>query len=451
MAATSTTPARLPSPPDSRAPRVTDSGRGTLLVGFVTILLFFGGFGTWAALAPLDSAAMAPGIIAVEGNRRTLQHKDGGIIEDLLVEEGQRVDAGQPLIVLDDTELRAQLEVLTGQYVALRALEARLEAEQREDEGITFMPELEAQRASDDRVETLLANQENLFDARMRAFEGQVSVMEQRIVQLGEQISGFRAQEASQSDQLRLVKDEINDVSFLFDQGLSPKSRLLALERNAAALEGQRGELIANIASAQEQINETRLEILQLKRERMTEISDLLRDTQQQLYDVIPRIDATRDKLERTLLRAPISGAVVGLSVFTIGGVIAPGERLLDIVPEDSKLVVDARIQPRDIDQVHAGMGAEVHLTAFNQRSMPIIHGKILRVSADRITPPEAPDQAHYSAMVEIDPAELSKLPDISLKPGMPADVMIPLKARTMLDYFIEPITASMDKAFREE
>lgn len=429
--------------------RVSDSARGTIIAGMSILAVFFGGFGTWAALAPLDSAVIALGVVKVEGNRKTVKHLDGGIVKELLVKEGDRVEKGQVLIRLDETDARARIDIFSGQYDSLKALESRLLAERDGLDTIRF-PDFLLDRAGDDNVFEMLAGQINVFETRRASLAGQIAVLQQRIAQLRTQIGGFQAQKRSQERQLELIREELAGTRELHEKGYAPKTRVLALERKAASIEGESGELIADIARTRQAIGEAKLQIAQLQKERLAEATTELRDVQTRLGDVEPRLGWAKEMLSRTELAAPEAGYVLGLTAFTVGGVIAPGERVLDIVPADNTLIIEARIQPSDIDDVYAGMPAEVQLTAYKRRVVPTVDGVLTWVSADRLTDDRS-GEAYYVAYVEIDPESLAEVGEIRLYPGMPAQVMIATGARTAFDYLIGPLTSSFDRAFREQ
>lgn len=429
--------------------RVSDSARGTIVAGMLILALFFGGFGTWAALAPLDSAVIALGVVKVEGNRKTVKHLDGGIVKELWVKEGDWVEKGQVLVRLDDSDARAKVDIFSGQYDSLKALESRLLAERDGLDTIRF-PDFLLDRGGDANVVEILAGQINVFETRRASLAGQIAVLQQRIAQLQTQISGFKAQKRSQDRQLELIREELAGTRQMYEKGWSPKTRVLALERKAASLEGESGELIADIARVRQAIGEAKLQIAQLQKERLAEATRELRDVQTRLGEVEPRLRWAEETLSRTELAAPEAGYVLGLTAFTVGGVIASGERVLDIVPADSVLIIEARIQPSDIDDVYAGMSAEVQLTAYKRRVVPTVDGVLTWVSADRLTDDRS-GEAYYVAYVEIDPESLAEAGEIRLYPGMPAQVMIATGARTALDYLLGPLTSGFDRAFREQ
>lgn len=443
-------PAGPGGPPQSLDPVVSESARAPIIIGIVVFLFFFVGLGSWAALAPLDSAVMAQGAVKVEGNRQTLQHLDGGIVKNLLVREGDKVEAGQVLIRLDEVAPQANVDVLSGQHDALKALEARLLAERDQQPRIAFDPELAARRKSEPNIEALLSIQEQVFTARRQAIEGQVSVLRQRILQLREQIRGVESQIRAQEQQLVFVRQELKGAKELNEKGYYPLTKIYALERQVAYLDGQRGDQSAQKARAQQAIGETELQILQLERDRLAEVSEQLRDTQSKLIDIEPRLRATRDTLSRLEIKAPMAGYVVGLQIFTVGGVLSRGDKVLDIVPLDSPLVVEGQIRPDDIDGVKPGLNAQVMLTAFKQRVVPQLHATVTKVSADRMVDPKS-GVPFYTVQLEIDKKELAETKNVFLVPGMPVDVMIPVRPRTALDYLLEPLTRSFSWGMKEE
>jgi HlyD family type I secretion membrane fusion protein len=420
-----------------------------LLAAVIIILIFFGGFGAWAVLAPLDSAALAPGRVTVASNRKTVQHLEGGIVKELLVKEGDAVAGDQVLIRLDDTQARARLELLRSRYDTLLATEARLTAEQAFAAEIRF-PESLSSRRDQPQVAKILDAEKALFEARQRSTEGRIHIFHKRMDQLKKEISGLQAQLAAEDEQLVLVKDERASFDILFKKGYVGKARLLALKRQEAELKGDRGDHVGLIAKARQRIGETELQIIDLKNNILNQVVSSLRDTQAELVDVSERLKAAEDILVRTDIRAPQAGIVMGLNVHTEGGVIAPRQRLLDIVPKGDTLVIEAQVTPNDIDVVHAGLPAQVRLTAFKQRNTPMLDGKLTRISADSFTD-ERSGASYFLARVTIDAAELKKLDGRELYPGMGAEVMIKTGKRTTMDYILAPLTDSLRRAFRED
>ena len=435
--------------PTRSLPAPSDDARGPIRIGLLVITLFFGGLGGWATYAPLNGAVVAPAVIKVEGNRKTIQHLDGGIVKELRVKEGDRVEAGQTVIVLDATQTRASVTMLAQQIDAYRAQQARLLAERDEAAQIAFPADL-LQRHEDPQVAAVLDSEAKRFAIRRTGLAGQISVLKQRIQELQEQIRGAQAQKVSQQEQLSLLRDELKDQHFLLDKGLTQRSRVLQLERTASAITGQAGEIDGNIAKARQSIGEVEMQMIHARNDRLIDVVKDLRDTQDKLLELSPKLQAAEDVLHRTELRTPYSGYVVGLSVFSVGGVIGRGDKVMDIVPVRNELTVEANVNVDDIHEVHSGMRAEVHFNAFKQRVLPVVHGEVIQVSADRLTDPKT-NLPYYTALVRVDERELADAKDVELQPGMSATVMIPTNERTALDYLLGPIMTSFDRAFRQK
>jgi HlyD family type I secretion membrane fusion protein len=433
--------------PRDAGPAPFTGNRRAALIGVAAIVVFLGGFGTWAALAPLESAAVAPGAVQVDFNRKTVQHLEGGIVARIMVRDGDVVAAGQELVRLDDTRARATLDLLRGRYLADRAVEARLIAERDGLDRIVFPPELKLPTGE---VETIVSGQNNIFKARRETLTTQRGILRQRIAALQAEGTGLTAKIAAQGTQLRLVAEERDDVRGLYEQGLAKKARMLALERAVAEIEGDRADNRAKVARARQQITEAELKIAELNSNALNEVLKELREVQAQLHDVGERMRAAEDVLKRTTIVAPLGGTVVGLQVYTTGGVIGAGDRLLDIVPSAERLVVEAQVDPSDIDVVQPGLPAHVRLTPFNARSTRSIGGRVASVSADKLTDQKT-GQMFYRARVELDEDPKAALNGASLYPGMPAEVMIVTGARTALQYLIRPVSRSLDRAFRED
>ncbi|NBB82938.1 MAG: HlyD family type I secretion periplasmic adaptor subunit [Alphaproteobacteria bacterium] len=439
--------------PDAAAPTVPAlrrSLRGPVAFGIAVVLLFFAGLGGWAALAPLASAAIAPGVVGPDGSRRTVQHLEGGIIREIRVTDGSRVAVGDPLVVLADIAARATFEQLQTQVDALAALQARLIAEQQGATAIAFPDRLLDAATADAEVADILMAQSDLFETRRTAMESRKSILRQRIAQLSEEITGLRAQIGSQETQLALIEEEIVGVRQLVDQGLERRPRLLALQRQQAEIEGAIAENRAAIARANQTIGEAELQILGLETDRLDEIAAELTDVRTRLLSLEERLRSSRDVLTRTVIEAPVAGTVVALRYKTTGGVIGPGDPILDIVPENEELVIEARVSPVDIDAVAAGQTAQIHLLAYAQRNLPRIEGTVTTVSADALTD-EQTGESYYSARVAVDRERLAALPDgVALSAGMPAEVLIMTGERTALAYILQPFLDSLRRSFRE-
>ncbi|MEA3639607.1 MAG: HlyD family type I secretion periplasmic adaptor subunit [Lamprobacter sp.] len=436
---------------ESQKQTVPTTDRGARLLGLLILLIGLGGFLIWAALAPISSAAVAPGVVTVEGARKTVQHLDGGIVADILVREGDKVDADQLLVRLDDRETRAQLEMERGQLIALAAEEARLVAERDGLEQPEFPVRLFGGIGMDDpRLLMAQAGQKRVFEARREAREGEISVLEQRIEQLQERIAGVEAVLEANKRRAKLYQEEIDALTSLFDRQLGDKSRLREAERQQAELLGEQAERRSTIASTRVQIVETELEIAQIKRRFVSEVVEQLRKVETELSDREERLRALSARLERTEVRSPASGAVVDLQTHTIGGVLRPGDKVLDLIPTDEPLLIEARVSPTDIDQVFPGLEADIRFTAFNASTTPTLIGQVLTVSADRMTDQKT-DQDYFLARVQVPPESLEQLEDKTLLPGMPATVMIKTGERTFFEYLIRPISDRISVAFRED
>lgn len=435
-------------------PIQTDAPRREIVVGSIIAGIFFVLFLGWAAFAPLDVGAYAPGKIVVSGSRQAVQHREGGVVSALHVQEGDTVREGQVLVEISVGDLRAVERGLTGQVLALLAQRARLVAE-RDGGAMMTPPEFAGLPPEDAEIAAqALRLQREQFAARGSAQGTQTGVLNQRVAQLRSQIDGLNRQLASNREQARLIAEELAGMRSLADRGYAPMTRVRALERAAADLEGQEGSLTAQIARTNEAIGETRLQILGVGRDTQAEVAEQLRQAEVQLNELQPRLAAARDQLARALVRAPASGQVVGLSVFTEGGVVQPGQTLMEIVPAEASLVIEAQISPNDADDLEIGQRTEVRFTAFRDRALPILRGELTGVSADSFTD-ERTGEAYFRATVTVPPEELARIgvgadEETALRPGLPVEVVVPQRKRTALQYFIEPLTRNLWRSFRE-
>ena len=424
--------------------------RFPIVIGCIIIALFFGALGGWAALAPLESAAIAPGEVTIDTRRKTIQHLEGGIIGEILVRDGDIVAAGEVLIRLEEVQSRAEVGLLQSRYFTASAVEARLIAE-RDGRMEVHFPEWLLDRLEEPEVIDTVVGQINIFALRQESLDHRTQILNQRIAQFEEEITGLEGQIAAENVQLKLIGEESKDVRQLVELGLARRPRFLALEREAAALEGQRSQNLAGIARARQSILEAELRISELHTELVNEVVQLLSETQAELFDLADRIRASEDKLIRTEIRAPIGGTIVNLQVHTPGGVIAPGAPLLDIVPSDDSLVIEARVDPGDIDVVRTGLKAHVRISAFSQRNMAPIPGVVTYVSADRLND-ERTGVGYYVARIMLEEKDIFEaLQGAKLQPGMQAEVIIATGTRTALNAIISPIAGSFNRAFREE
>ena len=415
-------------------------------IGLFIFFLVFGVFGLWAALAPLDSAAYAPGKVTVRSYKKIVQHLEGGIVKDILVRDGDRVEAGDPILVLDETQSAAQLGVARSRYIALKVREARLIAER---DGLDRVIYPETLSRNDPQVMEEIAAQNEIFAARKSANEGNIEILEQRIEQLQTKVAGLRALRETKEELAASYGADLEDTRELLSQGFSERTRLRELERNLAAYRGEAAELTANIATTEVQIGETRSQILLQEREFRNEVVNELSQTQTELKDVNERIFALQHVVQRTTVRAPDSGIVNGMQVHTIGGVIAPGSAIAEIVPASDELIIEASVSPIDIDRVSAGQEASVRFSTFGS-SVPTIYGRVLSLSADALTN-ESTNATYYLARVEVTPEGMTDLGDLILLPGMPAEVFINTGSRTFLQYLFKPLSNAVARSFNED
>jgi HlyD family secretion protein len=432
-------PAGPPKPPT----------RFATLFGLIALTLFLGGFGAWSALAPLSEAAAGPGVIKVEGNRRTIQHLEGGIVREILVRDGDRVRAGDVLMRLDDVAAGAQLQALDAQRLFLAAQDARLTAELAGAPVVTWPEELLARR-NDPRVADAIAGQTALFIARRTAFESNQQVLAARIDQLRAATESARSQLASQERQMALIREEMRGVAELLRLGLERRPRLLALQRAEASLVGNRDDIIGQIQRNEASIAETEAQMRAQDDMRRSEYSKEQREVRDRIAEVDERLRQARDVAARRDIVSPVSGSVLNLRFFTVGGVVRPGDPVLDIVPSDDRLIAEVQVSPTDIDVVHPGLLAEVRLPAFKQRLVPYLHGKVTFVSADAVFD-ERTRTSHYRVNVAIDDDQLARLQGVELTPGMPVEVMILVGERTFWQYITQPLRDSFARAFREQ
>ncbi|MCS6853867.1 MAG: HlyD family type I secretion periplasmic adaptor subunit [Elioraea sp.] len=434
-------PAVIDLPP---APRT----RWPTLVGIVVLVLLFGGFGAWSALAPLAEAAYAVGALKAEGNRRLVQHLEGGIVREILVRDGDRVRAGQTLVRLDDIQADAQLAALAAQRLALLAQDARLAAERAGAREIAWPGELLA-ASSDPRVADLLAGQTALFSARSIAFESGQAVLQARADQLRAQADAASGQIASMERQVALIREEMAAVAELLRLGLERRPRLLALQRAEASLIGNRADLAAQVAKAEAGVAETLAQLQAQRDARAADLSKEQREVRDRLVEVEERLRQARDIALRREIVAPVAGTVLNLRVFSPGQVVRPGEPVLEIVPEEERLVAEVMVLPTDIDSVRVGLSAEVRFPGVKQRLVPYLHGQVEFVSADA-TWDERLRTSVYRAHVSLDHAQVERIRGVTLVPGMPVEVMILVGERTFWQYITQPLRDSFVRAFRE-
>lgn len=423
------------------------SDKSVRRVGFWIVFLTFGVFGSWAAFAPLDSAAYAPGVVTVQSYRKTVEHLEGGIVKDVLARDGDIVKRGDPIVILDDSQLKAEYETTYSQLIASKAMEARLRAERDNLSAIDFSALLPA---STPRGQEARDSETQVFNARRGARLGEVAVLKERIGQLNQQIKGTEAMIGTKQNLGKSYTGEISELDELLAQGFVDKQRLLEQQRKLDMLKSEMADHRSSITKTRLQINETELQILQINKDFNSDVVKQLAEVQTKAYDLQERTTALRDRLSRIVIRAPEDGMVIDMKVHTIGGVIRPGAPIMDIVPSISRLIVEAHVPPVDIDRIGVGKLADMRFSAFSAATTPVIEGEVIQVSADRMTE-ERTGQPYYLARVQVTEAGQHKLGDRKLLPGMPADVLIKTGTRTMLQYILQPARNAISQSMIEE
>ncbi|MBR9652914.1 HlyD family type I secretion periplasmic adaptor subunit [Thalassovita aquimarina] len=421
-----------------------------LFIGFLALAVLVGGFGVWSVVTQIAGAIVAGGQIEVDQNRQVVQHPDGGVIAEILVDEGDFIEADQLLIRLDPTELKSELVIVEGQLFELMARRGRLEAEQNSSSAISFDPALLRAAEENDEVKDLIAGQVRLLQARDESEKQEIDQLEKRVAQIRSQIEGVEAQRVALTRQLSLIEEELANQQSLLDRGLAQASRVLSLQREEARLSGQVGNLIAQAAQAEGRITEIQIEILKLDTGRREEAVSRLRDLQYQELELAERRRALLTRLNRLDIRAPVSGIVYGLQFFTPRSVIRPADPVLYLVPQNRPLVIAAQVETIHIDKVYPGQDATLRFPALDQRSTPELSGRVSKVSADAFTD-EKTGRSFYRAEILMNDGEMAKLPEgVTLVPGMPVESFIRTADRTPLAYLIKPLTDYFAKAFRE-
>ena len=416
-------------------------------IGYLITFLAFGVFGIWSFFAPIGSSALAPGVLVVKTHSKTVQHLDGGIVHKIHVSNGNIVKKGETLISLDDTQTKAQLEIIRGEMIVLKMQRARLIAEKDLQQTVQFSEDV---FKNDSRTLQAREGQVLVFAARKTVYEGKVAVLAQRVSQLESQRKGMLAQLVGKKALLASYQEEQSDLRALLEEGFIEKNKLRDIERRFASSQGDLGELIAGIASIEMKTGEAKLEVLQVKKDFTESVINQLEEVNAKIYDVEERFIALTDKQNRTIIKAPVDGKVMKLVVFTEGGVIAPGGAIMDIVPEREELMIDAEVSIMDIDRVKAGLLADVRFSVFNQAITPEVEGEVLTVSADRLVN-EDNGMPYYLAQVKITQESQEKLKGFVLQPGMPAEVFINTGDRTLFEYLTQPVSNAFARALIEE
>jgi len=421
-----------------------------MMIGLLALGILVGGFGGWATLTEISGAIVASGQIEVDQNRQVVQHPDGGVVKDIYVEEGDAVSVGDVLISLDPSIEESELSIIQGQVFELMARRGRLTAERDGIGAITFDPRLIERAKTDAGIAELMQGQENLFQARVASNAKQIEQLTKRKSQIANQIDGIVAQRAAVATQLDLIEQELADQQKLLDRGLAQASRVLALQRSQAELSGDVGDLIAKQAESEGRITDLDIQIEGLETTRREDAISRLRDQQYRTLELEERAGALIEKLMRMDIRAPVSGIVYGLSVFTPRSVIRPADPVMFLIPQDRPLVITVQVPPIDIDQVYVGQNAVLRFSALDQRTTPELFGKVTKVSPDAFQD-DASRMSYYRAEILLNEGETDRLPaNVTLIPGMPVEAFIRTQDRTPLAYLIKPLADYFAKAFRE-
>ena len=437
----------LAQPPESGS---RGSIRRHMIAGIVVVLLLAGGVGGWAATTQIAGALIAPGSVVVDSHVKKVQHPTGGVVGMLYVQDGDHVKAGQVLVQLDATVPKANLAVVNKGLDELQARKARLEAERDGADHVTFPKELLA-RADDPTVANAMTNEQKLFQLRRDARLGQKAQLQQRIGQLRDEITGLNAQLDAKKREVELIGQELQGVRTLYKKNLVPITRVTALERDGARLAGERGQLLASVAQTKGKVSETELQIIGIDQDLASQVAKDLREVDAKYGEFVERQVTAEDQLKRIYIRAPQNGIVLQSNVHTVGGVITPGETIMLIVPETDKLMVEAKVNPRDIDQVQVGQATMLRFPEFNTRTTPEIKGTVTQVSADTTTD-QRTGQSYYTVRVAMPVKEIEQLgKGVRLIPGMPVEAFVQTGERTVISYLTKPLADQFMRAFREK
>ncbi len=427
----------------------TDTGR-PIAIGLWALGIGFGGFLLWATLAPLDEGVPTQGMVALDTKRKAIQHQTGGIVKQVFVKEGQFVKSGDPLIRLDDASTLANFESIRQHYLSLRAMEGRLLAEQANQTKITFHPDL-LKAGNDGYIKQTVNTQEQLFQSRRLSLQADMQATKEAIQGQEASIRGYEGMQAARKSQLASIQEDLTGMRDLVKEGYAPRNKLLELERMAAESMGSIADLQGNIQRAHSSIAEMKLRAIQRTQDYRKDVDSQLADVRREVQADADKFKAASDELERTLIRAPVEGQVVGLAIQTVGGVIGAGQKIMDIVPDHETLLLEARVPPHMIDRVHPGLPTDVRFSTFAQSPSLVVQGKVDSVSSDLIAEPQNPNIAYYLARISVTPAGLKELGNHQLQAGMPAEVVIKTGERSMLTYLLHPLLKRMAASMKEE
>lgn len=431
------------------AAEVDTDVRHPLRFGMLALVLGFGGFIAWAGIAQIDSGVPAPGTVEVASSRKTIQHVSGGTVERILVEEGSRVKRGQLMIQLNSTEARSQLGIAEAQFISTKAVEGRLLAERAGADKIDFSPELAA-FGDDARVKQAETLQNQLFSTRRAGLKSELGMFDDQVASLNEQLKGYESLKTSREAQAKWMADELKGIRDLAKDGYVPKNRMFQLERNAADIDGALADTIANIGRVRSSISETRLRKLARQQEYQKEVQSQLTDIQKEAQSLADRLKSARYTVENMDIRSPIDGAVVGLAIHTVGAAVQPSFHIMDVVPLDEPLIVQAQVGPDLVSHVKPGMLVDINFPALDRKITPVIPGQVETVSADRLTDPRT-GIPYYLVQAKVTPEGMKLIGQQEIKAGMPAMVVVKTGERTLLNYLIKPMFDRFHSAFKEE
>jgi HlyD family type I secretion membrane fusion protein len=435
-----TTPPPAPSAP---APDDSDISR-QVRIGLLVLGAFVATLVAWSLLADISGAVVAQGVIIPDGKRKTIQHQGGGTVTAIHVREGDRVQAGQVLLQLDEVQLQATYNVVLNQYNAALAQEARLLAEQQ---GLDSMPDPFS--TGDLKGRAALEQEIRVFNTRQATFQGELSILRDRMRQLEQEITGHQNLRSANDRQLKLINQELEGLRELAGKGYTPRNKVLEVERRSAAIEGDIGYRTSEIARAHQRMAETRNEMAQVQKRRDDEVSRDLRQIQVSINDLEPKLVAAREALRHAAITAPVEGYVINLAMVTIGGVVEPGKPIMDLIPVDGGAVAEVQISPRDIDDMRLGLEGEIHLSGYSAVAADPMHATVAVVSADRNVDPRT-GESFYMAQLRIPAPEIAKLSPIRVIPGMPVEAVVPTQARTLFGYIADPLRQRFRRALRE-
>jgi len=438
---------RTPAPQPVAPPYPTSCAR-TLAFGWITIGILFGGFGTWASVAPLTSAAIAPGTVVVDSNRKSVQHLEGGVIREILVRDGDVVEAGQVLLRLDGASIRAALASLQPMLTTNEAQKGRLRAEREGLDVILFSEDLVAEAERDVATAQILAGQQRVFETRRNALLGEKALNANRLAQSRQRLEGLQRQLEVKQREMALMGKEWADQRTLFSKGYTTRRQVADAQRTVQRLESEYADLYSKVEETKVLVERYELEDSQIHRNFVEQVENELYKSEQESYQLLERMRAIQDQYTRLDVRAPVSGVVVNMVAHTVGGVVAPGSLILDIVPRNDKLMIEAQVRPSDVDGVKADLAADVRFPAFDGTEIPRLNGMVTTVSADRLI--GSGGIAYFLVRVQVDESELARLGGRTLIPGMPAEVLINKSERTLLNYLLAPLLHGVWTAFRE-